>query len=62
MTEKFEGLFRHILTFFGGYYITRGYIDEQTLMEVIGAIITLTGFFWSWKTKNKQDGNDQTNS
>jgi len=62
MTEKFEGLFRHILTFFGGYFITKGWLDEQTLTELIGAIITLTGFVWSWKTKKDSNGNDETNS
>jgi len=55
MSDKISGLLRHILTFVGGYLVTSGIIDEAMLMEVVGAIITLVGFVWSWKSKKKEE-------
>ena len=55
MNEKIQGLLRHILTFIGGYLVTSGIIDEAILSEVVGAIITITGFVWSWIGKDKEE-------
>jgi len=55
MNEKIQGLLRHILTFVGGYLVTSGIIDEAILSEVVGAIITITGFVWSWIGKDKEE-------
>jgi hypothetical protein len=54
MNDKVAGLIRHGLTFIGGYLVTDGIIDESTLTEVVGAIITLVGFIWSWKAKKDE--------
>jgi hypothetical protein len=53
--DKITGLLRHILTFVGGYLVTSGIIDEQMLTEVVGAIITLVGFVWSWTSKKETE-------
>ena len=53
--DKITGLLRHILTFVGGYLVTAGIIDEQMLTEVVGAIITLVGFVWSWTSKKETE-------
>ena len=55
MDEKIKGILRHILTFAGGYLVTAGIIDEALLMEVVGALITLTGFVWSFISKKEKD-------
>ena len=55
MNDKIQGLLRHILTFVGGYLVTSGIIDEAILSEVVGAIITITGFVWSWLGKDKEE-------
>ena len=55
MNDKIQGLLRHILTFIGGYLVTSGIIDEAILSEVVGAIITITGFVWSWLGKDKEE-------
>ena len=55
MDEKIKGILRHILTFAGGYLVTAGIIDEALLMEVVGALITLTGFVWSFISKKDKD-------
>lgn len=45
------GIIRHTLTFVGGLLVLRGYIDEGTLTEIIGGVITLTGAIWSVVSK-----------
>lgn len=51
MDNTLSGLIRHGLTFIGGLLVSKGIIDEQTLPEVIGAIMTLGGFVWSFISK-----------
>jgi hypothetical protein len=51
MNDKVKGLLRHVLTFLGGYLVTQGIVDEAVLSEVVGAVITITGFVWSWLDK-----------
>ena len=55
MSEKLYDFIRTILTFLGGIFITKGYIDEETLMEVVGAIMTLIGVVWIYIKKNKDE-------
>lgn len=51
--EQVIGIIRHSLTFVGGLLIMRGIVDEATLTEVTGGIITLVGTIWSIVEKNK---------
>jgi hypothetical protein len=51
--EQILGIVRHSLTFLGGILITKGIIDEATVTEIIGGVITLTGTIWSVIVKNK---------
>lgn len=58
--EQILGFIRHALTLAGGALITQGLTDETQLMEAVGAIITLIGFVWSFRNKNKKtDINNQ---
>lgn len=41
------GIIRHTLTFVGGVLVLKGVLDEATLSEISGAIITLVGGIWS---------------
>lgn len=45
------GVVRHILTFGGGILVSKGTIDEATMLEAVGAIITITGIIWSVRQK-----------
>jgi hypothetical protein len=45
--EQLLGIIRHALTFVGGILVTKGLIDEATVTEVIGGVMTLTGSIWS---------------
>ena len=51
MTEHTAGMVRHVLTSLGGLMVMLGYTDEMTMATVVGAIMTLVGFVWSWKSK-----------
>lgn len=50
-TEAIMGLIRHILTFVGGYLVSKGYFDESTMQQLVGAAVTVVGAVWSWKDK-----------
>lgn len=45
--EQVLGITRHVLTFVGGIAVTKGIIDEATLTQIVGGIITLAGTIWS---------------
>jgi hypothetical protein len=45
--EQLLGILRHTLTFVGGILIAKGLIDETTVTEIIGSVVTLTGTIWS---------------
>jgi|TARA_R110000824_G_scaffold274481_3_gene463181 hypothetical protein len=51
MNDKTQGLIRHILTFGGGYAASQGWIDEELMLQLVGAGITIIGFIWSFKSK-----------
>jgi hypothetical protein len=51
--EQILGIARHILTFVGGFFVVRGYVDESLLSELIGGTLALAGTIWSVVTKNK---------
>jgi hypothetical protein len=52
--EQIEGIIRHTLTAVGGFLITKGILDENLVMDITGAAITLTGIIWSIIDKNKK--------
>jgi hypothetical protein len=51
MDEKTAGMVRHVLTSIGGLLVMAGYTDEMTMMTVVGAIMTIAGFAWSYMAK-----------
>jgi hypothetical protein len=51
--EQLLGIVRHTLTFIGGIFIAKGFIDEGILNELMGGAIALTGAIWSIVVKNK---------
>jgi hypothetical protein len=53
MKDQILGLVRHILTFGGGFVVAKGLVDEATLTEVVGALMTVIGSVWSVASKNK---------
>lgn len=51
--EQVLGIVRHSLTFVGGILIMKGLIDEATVTEIVGGVVTLAGTIWSVIEKNK---------
>jgi hypothetical protein len=45
--EQLLGIVRHTLTFVGGIVVMKGFIDESTMVEISGGILTLAGAIWS---------------
>ena len=45
--ERILGIIRHTLKFVGGIMVMKGLVDETTVTEIIGGVITLTGTIWS---------------
>lgn len=45
--EQVLGIIRHTLTFVGGIVVMKGLVDEATVTEIIGGVMTLTGTVWS---------------
>ncbi len=52
--SQVAGLVRHILTFGGGWLVAQGWVDEATMMELVGAAVTLFGLVWSWNAPEKK--------
>ncbi len=51
--ESVMGVLRHILSFGGGLLVAQGHIDESTMLELVGAIVTIAGVAWSIRQKKK---------
>lgn len=51
---KLYGIIRHVLTFGAGFVVAKGYIDDATAQQVIGAIMAVLGTVWSVNTGEKQ--------
>jgi hypothetical protein len=50
--ETILGIIRHLLTFGGGWLVAKGYIDEASATEIVGAVTTLVGVVWSGLSKS----------
>jgi hypothetical protein len=50
---KLFGFIRHLLTFGGGYMVAKGYFDEATMNELVGAVMSIIGAVWSWQSPEK---------
>ena len=45
--EQVLGIVRHALTTIGGILIANGLIDNGSVTEIAGSVITLVGVIWS---------------
>lgn len=52
--EEIGGLIRTIGAFAGGVLVSRGIIDQGTMMSIVGALATLAVAGWSIASKRKQ--------
>jgi hypothetical protein len=45
--DMWLGVIRHVLTVLGGFFVAKGYVDDDTLNTAVGAATTLAGVAWS---------------
>lgn len=51
--EEFGGIIRAIAAGAGGYLVGKGWIDEPTMMAIVGAVATIGVAVWSVFAKRK---------
>lgn len=51
--EELGGLIRTVVAFAGGYFVSKGVIDNATLLSIAGAVSTLAVAGWSVWAKRK---------
>lgn len=51
--EMVLGVVRHVLTFGGGFLVTKGLVEESIMLELVGGVITLVGGLWSVISKKR---------
>ena len=53
---KMLGQIRSVLIALGGFAVGSGHIDENTMLQIVGGIMALTGTVWSWRDPAKKVG------
>lgn len=51
--EKILGVVRHVLTFGAGWLVARGKLDASAVDTIVGAVVVIVGFAWSWFAPEK---------
>ena len=46
------GFIRHVLTLLGGVLVTKGWLTDAQMPELVGAVMTFVGFGWSFFDKS----------
>ena len=53
-STQIMGFVRHVLTFAGGWAVAQGWLDEGSMMEIVGAVVTIVGAAWSFFAPEKK--------
>jgi hypothetical protein len=53
--DQIFGIIRHVLTTLGGVAVTKGWVDEESALELTGLVMSAIGFVWSFWVKRKSD-------
>ena len=52
--ETVLGIVRHVLTFGGGFLVTKGVADAGEVTELVGALAAVIGVVWSIHSKRSK--------
>jgi len=52
--ETVLGIVRHVLTFGGGFLVTKGVADAGEVTELVGALAAVIGVVWSILSKRSK--------
>jgi len=55
ISARLLGILRHVLTFFAGFLVAKGYIDEATSQQLIGLVLQLLVMVASVFAKEKRE-------
>ena len=48
MSDQVQALIRNVLMAVGTFAATKGWIGADTVVGLVGALMTAVGFVWSW--------------
>ena len=51
--EQLNGLIRHALTVVGGALVAKGILEEEIMLDCVGAAMSVIGIVWSFVAKKK---------
>ena len=51
MSQEVQGQIRTILAFIGGVAVSRGWIDSETMLGIVGGVTAIVAAVWSWRSK-----------
>ena len=51
--EQLNGLIRHALTVVGGALVAKDILEEEIMLDCIGAAMSVIGIVWSFVAKKK---------
>lgn len=49
--EQLAGVIRHVIGFFGAYFVSSGYLTQADVTTAAGAIAALASVVWSFLAK-----------
>jgi len=54
MPQKLQGQIRHLMSFVGGIVVGNGFLSADTVEAVIGVVLSVIPFAWSWIDKKNR--------
>lgn len=54
-TEQITSIVRQILLAVGGFVVGKGWVDNETMMQIAGALSVIVGSVWALWTRTKKN-------
>jgi len=52
-TDQVTSLIRQVLLVVGGFAVSRGLVDSETMLQIAGGLSIVIGSIWAFKTRTK---------
>lgn len=53
-SDQVSGFVRTLLAFGGGILVSKGWIDDATMMGIVGGLTAVVAGLWSWWSKKPE--------